>query len=157
MIEYNDDRLTVHLLANRVSQWADIYSYIPYEGRVDLKLKRDMKDISLRVPQWVETNDSRLMIFINDHMQPARWNGRYVSIGAAMAGDRIAMTFPIEERNVRETIAGDEYTLVLKGSTVVFIDPPGKHNPLYQRDHYRENQVRWIEKERFVSDQVFEY
>jgi len=47
----------------------------------------------------------------------------------------------------------EEYTLVMKDNTVVSVDPPGKYNPLYQRDHYRENQVRWLKVNRFVSDE----
>ena len=29
-------------------------------------------------------------------------------------------------------------TAIRKGNTVVHIDPPGKYNPLYQRDKYRD-------------------
>jgi hypothetical protein len=41
----------------------------------------------------------------------------------------------------------------VKGNTVVFMDPPGKWCPLYQRNHYRGNQVRWVERERFVGEE----
>ena len=32
-------RLSVNLLLNRASPWVDVDSHIPYEGRVDLKVK----------------------------------------------------------------------------------------------------------------------
>jgi hypothetical protein len=49
------------------------------------------------------------------------------------------------------------YTLVIKGNTVVHIDPPGRYNPLYQRAHYRENQVRWRKMKRFVTQEHIEW
>ena len=47
-----------------------------------------------------------------------------------------------------------QYTLIRKGNDVVFIDPPGKYCPLYQRDHYRDNTTRWKNAERFVSGET---
>lgn len=54
-----------------------------------------------------------------------------------MKGDRVKLTFPIVERTVKTKLGGRLYTLVIKGNEVVSIDPPGKHYPYYQRDHYR--------------------
>ena len=51
---------------------------------------------------------------------------------------KVAITFPIHERTVTEMIGCVLYTMVIKGNDVVFIDPPGKNHPLYQRAHYRE-------------------
>ncbi len=86
-----------------------------------------------------------------------RWEGRYLVLGPAQPGQRIVVTFPIAERTVKETIGGAEYTLVIKGDTVVHIDPPGKNLPLYRRDHYRSSEPRYVEVERFISDTVVEY
>jgi hypothetical protein len=65
----------------------------------------------------------------------------------------VTMTFPIAERTVKATIGEVDYTLVLKGSTVVSVDPAGKNCPLYQRAQYRQDQVPWREVNRFLSDQ----
>ena len=48
MIEHQDGPLKVNLLLNRASKWADIYSYIPYEGRVEVKIKQLLKTVLLR-------------------------------------------------------------------------------------------------------------
>jgi len=72
-----------------------------------------------------------------------------------MKGDRVKLTFPIVERTVKTKLGGRLYTLVIKGNEVVSIDPPGKHYPYYQRDHYRENKARWVNRERFVGPFVF--
>jgi hypothetical protein len=43
----------VNLLLNRASAWADLDSYIPYEGRVDVRVKRDC-ELAVRIPEWVK-------------------------------------------------------------------------------------------------------
>jgi hypothetical protein len=84
----------------------------------------------------------------------AGWEGRYVSTGALKPGDRATLTFPIAERTVTEWIGPGTYTVVLKGSTVVSIDPAGKNVPIYQdRSKYRKNKVLYRKVERFVPNE----
>jgi hypothetical protein len=40
ILHYKDGVLKINLLLNRASPWVDVDSYIPYEGRVDVKTKR---------------------------------------------------------------------------------------------------------------------
>ena len=53
ILSYQDGRLKVNLLLNRASPWADLDSSIPYEGRVDLKIKQPC-ELSVRIPEWVK-------------------------------------------------------------------------------------------------------
>jgi hypothetical protein len=39
MVDHDGENLQVNLLLNRASRWADIYRHVPYQGRVDLKIK----------------------------------------------------------------------------------------------------------------------
>lgn len=39
-LRYEGGHLRVHLLMNRVSEWADVLSHVPYEGRVDVSVKQ---------------------------------------------------------------------------------------------------------------------
>ena len=71
-------------------------------------------------------------------------------MGQVKKGHLVALTFPISERTVKATIGAAPYTMVIKGKDVVAITPSGKWCPFYQRAHYRENRVRWVERERFV-------
>src|SRR5439155_623328 len=48
MLSYDAGRLKVNLLLNRASKWADIASYIPYTGRVEIKIK-ERRDLNVRV------------------------------------------------------------------------------------------------------------
>jgi len=44
-------KLKVNLLLNRASPSADVDSYIPYEGRVEVKVKQDC-ELWVRIPEW---------------------------------------------------------------------------------------------------------
>jgi hypothetical protein len=66
-------------------------------------------------------------------------------------GDVVVMSFPIAERTEVVWVEKERYTLVRKGNDVVAIDPPGRYCPLYQREHYREDETRWRKIEQFVS------
>ena len=154
MVDYEGGDLKVNLLMNRASAWADVYSFVPYEGRVDLKIKQDCRKVRVRAPQWVTGGDPALIGVVNGKTRPLHWEGRYVNLGSVVRGDRVELKFPIGERTVREKIGPQTYTLVLKGSTVVSIDPPGKNGALYtDRAKYRGTKVSWNKVERFVPEQ----
>jgi hypothetical protein len=57
---------------------------------------------------------------------------------------------------VRENIGGVAYTLVVRGNTVISIDPPGSNGPLYERDYYR-GPARWRTVERFIPNQTISW
>ena len=40
IVDCKDGQLRIHMLLNRAAAWADIYSSIPYEGRVDIRMKK---------------------------------------------------------------------------------------------------------------------
>jgi hypothetical protein len=147
MIGFNNRTLTIHLLLNRASTWADVNSYVPYEGRVDVKMKVPC-DLEVRIPEWVKPEE--VLGFVNDEPRQLAFRGRYALIGSVESGNLVTVTFPIFERTVETLIGNVPYTLIIKGNDVVSIDPPGKWYPFYQRAVYRENQVRWVDRERFV-------
>jgi len=143
-------RLRVNLLFNRAADWADVDSYLPYEGRVDVKIKK-ATELSVRIPDWVKPVEVRCRV--NDADRPLSWEGRYAVAGKVQPNDVATLTFPIFERTDKVRIQGKEYTLIRKGNDVVHIDPPGKYCPLYQREKYRENKARTKKVERFVAQQ----
>ncbi len=154
IISYADGRLKVNLLLNRASPWADIDSYIPYEGRVDVKIKQPC-ELSIRIPEWVKPEET--VAKVGDEAHQVGWDGRYAKFGAVKPGDVATLAFPIQERTESIYIEKTRYRIVRKGNDVVYIDPPGRFCPLYQRAHYRENQVRWRKIERFVSDEAIHW
>ncbi|HZO98693.1 MAG TPA: hypothetical protein VFD30_00215 [Terriglobia bacterium] len=147
------ETVRVNLLMNRATPWVDIYSHIPYEGRVELKIKQPCKRLLVRAPEWVKGGSREIACKTDGVAEPVAWQGRYIEAGYSAPGNRIVLTFPIPERTVRETIGNVPYRLTLKGSTVTSIDPPGKIGPLYERAYYRANQAPLRKVQRFVPEQ----
>lgn len=152
ILDYEDGCLRVNMLLNRASPWADVHSHIPYQGRVDLRIKQTCSEVLLHAPEWIETNSDKVSAKIDGKPCKCVWQGRYIGLGKVSKDATLSVTFPLTERTVRENIACKPYTLVIRGNTVVHIDPPGKVGPLYQRDHYRKNEAAWISVDRFISD-----
>ncbi len=147
MLEFNNGLLSIHLLLNRASPWADVNSYVPYEGRVDVAMKITC-NVEIRIPEWVKHEE--VSCFVNNVPREPVFQGRYAQIGSVESGNVVTMDFPISERTVKTTIGGVSYTFIIKGNDVVAIDPPGKWHPFYQRAKYREKHVQWINRDRFV-------
>ena len=148
ILQHQDGNLRVNLLLNRVSQWADVESHIPYVGQVDVKVKQPVA-LSIRIPEWVTPAETRVQV--NGVDRRVSWAGRYAEVGQVNPQDTASLTFPIAERTDTVYVEKERYTLVRKGNDVVAIDPPGRYNPLYQRAHYRQNSTRWRKVERFAS------
>ena len=142
-------QLKVNLLLNRASPWADVDSYIPYEGRVDVRVKRTC-DLSIRIPEWVSRE--QVSCKVNDADCGLSWDGRYAALGKVESESTASLTFPIFERTDKVHIQGTDYTIIRKGNEVVRIDPPGKYSPLYQRDEYRRDTALWRQVERFIAE-----
>jgi len=147
--------ITVNLLLNRASPWADVDSHIPYTGRVDIHIKA-ANQLLVRVPEWVPTHAVKLGV--NGQEQNYGWQGRYLDAGHVREGQQITIEFPIEERTVTVEPPFGEFskvTLVLKGNDVVEIDPRGPNYPFYQREHYRQGQTLWKRVSRFEPAELF--
>jgi DUF1680 family protein len=151
--DFKDDELRINLLLNRASAWADVYSHVPYQGKVDIAVKKNLGAIAIRVPEWIESGSALVNMTRNGHPVAAIWQGRYVQAGDAKAGDRFTMSFPITTHIVRQTIAGVDYTLEMKGNTVISISPGGKNGPLYRREFMRADIAPQLKVRRFISDQ----
>lgn len=157
MLEEKEGQLQVNLLLNRAAATADVYSHLPQEGKVVLKIKHPLQRVRVRMPEWIATGSPEVQCTIDGKPQAFAWQGRYIDLGEAKPGQYLAVVFPVTERTIKEKIGAGEYTLVLKGSTVVSIDPPGKICPLYQRERERRGELRWRPVRRFVNDRLVEY
>jgi hypothetical protein len=166
IVEYSDGQLRVNLLMNRASKWADVDSYIPYEGKVVLRIKEPLKKVLIRVPGWIKSGSKDVTFTINGQGRELTWEGRFVNIGSAKAGDTLTFVFPIHETVVTRRVYGEphetmiggfEYErLIFRGNTLVSIDPAGRNYPLYQRQYFRDN-TRYIKVERFVGDRTIQW
>ena len=160
ILDCDEGRLRVNLLMNRASKWADVDSAIPYEGRVDVRIKQPCEQVSIRAPEWIETGSETFVCEVNGTPRRVQWNGRYVNASRGSPGDVFSFMFPISERTVSNVQLGEvNHTLVIKGNDVVAIEPRGAHPymPLYERDRYRENQARRRKLRRFAPERELEW
>jgi hypothetical protein len=153
ILDYKDDQLQINLLLNRASAWADLYSWVPYEGRIEVKMKKSCHAVVVRVPEWIESGSALVNATRNGNVLPLVWEGRYVCADAVNAGDRLRVTFPISSRSVRQSIAGVEYTLEIRGNTVVSMSPGGENIPLYKREYLKADKAPTVTVKRFVSQE----
>ena len=153
--EESGRKLRVNLLLNRASRWADIDSHMPYAGRVDVKIKKPI-DLSIRVPRWVLPHEARFMV--DGKSINVSYVGRYAQLGRLHEGSVATLSFPLCEE--RKTILvecpdrRDTYTLTVRGSTVVAIEPEGSVCSLYRRATYRHSETRYKKVKRFVADET---
>ena len=153
IVTYRDDQLQINLLLNRASPWADLYSHVPYEGKFEIKVKKTCGAVVVRVPQWIESGSSLIKATKDGSATPLTWQGRYVRTGPVNSGDRIVVTFPIDTRTVKETIAGVAYTLEIRGNTVLSLSPGGENIPLYRRDYLKADRAPTVKVNRFIGEQ----
>ena len=157
ILKYDDGHLKVNLLLNRASAWADVDSYLPYQGRVDVKIKKACR-LSIRIPEWVKAEDTQCTV--NGKARKTSWQGRFAVVGKVNSGDVVGLMFPISERTEKLTgfLSGPaEFTLTFKGNTVVDIDPRNNSCPFYEREKYRQDNVQWKGIEQFVADDVVKW
>lgn len=151
MVELRDGQLSVHLLLNHSSSSADIQSYIPYEGRMSITPKQDLKSLRVRVPEWIATGSTEVKMLRDGKESSYNWDGRYLQIDHPREREEIQVVFPISSRLVDAVIGRIPYHLEIKGNTVVAIDPNGSRMPLYHREHYRGNRAPMKRVSRFIA------
>jgi hypothetical protein len=163
----------VNLLLNRPSRWLDIDSYLPYEGKVVLKVK-EAKHVAVRIPEW--TDRKQVACKVNDKKQELlAWSGNYMEVKELKPGDTVTVEFPMKAKTLFAPIGRIPYKLTLKGNTVVDIDPEswdrvecpvydneivregGEFCPLYQRDQYKQDKAPMKKVERFVSKETIQW
>ena len=150
ILVHKEGTVKVNLLLNRTSSWADVDSYLPYEGKVVLKIKKAQR-AAVRIPEW--TDRSQVTARVSGENRQLAWSGNYVQFTGLKKGDTVTVEFPMREKTVFRVIEHTPYKLTIKGNTVVDIDPKGKINPIYRRDHYRQNQAPIKKVTRFVSNE----
>ena len=158
---------TVNLFLNRASEWMDIDSHLPYEGKVVLHNKRAHTAL-VRIPVWIRKDAIRS--FVNDRPVRPADTGRHLLFRGLESRDTIRLEFPVaEDVDTYDFMLGYEegkevapvtYTLTFRGSTVVDIEP--REGPpdgsdayrLYQRDHLRTGKAPMKRVRRFVPSRI---
>ncbi len=169
-----DGLVQVNLLLNRVSPWMDIFSYIPYEGKVVLKNKT-ARTLALRIPGWVDA--SLVKCAVNGKGRNYELIGRYAVLDGLKPKDEIVFTFPLEEETATYTVVTQQqwtsdprvdknplggsiaYKCVFKGNTLVDFSPrpDDRWYPTYQRDSYKQSKAPMVTAKRFVAEKIVKW
>lgn len=145
------NRVRVNLLLNRASPQLDVDSYLPYEGKVVLKIKR-APAVAVRIPEW--TDRAAVRCDVNGRAQESVLSESYLEIKELQKGDVVTIEFPMRQTMVMREIGGVSYKLTIKGNTVVDIDPKGTIYPLYERQKYRLSEAPLKNVVRFESEET---
>jgi DUF1680 family protein len=142
------------MLLNRASRWADVESHLPYEGKVVLRMKKDM-NVQLRIPSWTDTD--RVRCQVNGEAREAQWKGRYISISSIKAGDVVTVQFPMVEKTIWRQIRETDYTITFRGFTVVDLAPKADVTPIFQRAHLRKDRAPMRKVTRHISERNIQW
>ena len=129
MINKRGNLVEVNLLLNRASEWLDVDSYLPVQGKVVLHIK-DAPTVAVRMPEWCPPGE--VQVSVDNEKRRTLVRGRYVQIGWLKPGDCVTFNFCVPERIVHRVLGEIPYKLTLRGSDVVSIDPRGVAYPLYE-------------------------
>jgi hypothetical protein len=149
-----NDGVKVNLLLNRASPWLDADSYLPYEGKVVLKIK-EAKGVSVRIPEWTDCDNVTCQL--NGKKTEFGWSGGYVQVEGLASADVVTVEFPMREQTLFSIIGDKVFKLTIRGNTVVEMDPAGEICPLYQRDHLKGDEAPMQKVTRFVSRETISW
>jgi hypothetical protein len=102
IVTADKDGFKINLLLNRSTPEIDVDSYLPYEGKVEVNVKADMK-LKLRIPGWVDLRAVKASVDGKDVL--SQYDGRYIKFGSVSKGSTIVVTFPVTEQKVTYNIA----------------------------------------------------
>lgn len=134
--KYGDGLVRIHLLLNRASPELDLYSWLPFYGRVDVRGKpgQPQRTVELRMPEWVPAGHPDVRVSLTNAPSVVRghvWNGRYIRF-ALNADEQLRIDLPkvyddYESFTMPARDGRPDQTLRLRfrGATIVKSDPPG--------------------------------
>ena len=149
--------LRIHLLFNRTVHGpteapltsgtpvaAQIWSWLPYEGRVAVVAHRPLARLAVRLPDGADLNGMRVRRSTHNLESAAALDGQYVTVSNISEGERTDVLFRLKEYDTVETAAGTRYQVHWKGSVVLGLEPKGARVPLYNhRASLREGKAPW--------------
>ena len=155
----NGDTAIVNLLLNRAGRLADVDSWLPFEGRVVVRVK-SARRLAVRLPAWIDERGLRIQLS-GRPIHPPRI-GRYMLFEDLHPRDTIELAFPVSETTASYTVnahspAEQVYNCTFRASTLVDISPRDQNStsyPLYQRHHLRTASAPMKRVTRFVPSRV---
>ena len=145
IVRQEGDTAQVNLWLNRRSPWVDVWSWLPYEGKLIVQNK-GMRRIVVRAPGWASRGAMRCNV--NGKDAPPVWIGNRLLFDGLEGTEELSFETPVTLEKTRYTIANlndrspqpDEYNCEFLGNTVVSVgapEPPVPQYRIFQREHLR--------------------
>lgn len=93
--------VSVNMPLNRASEWLDVDSYIPYEGKVVLRNKK-AEEVSFRIPNYAIRADVKVLK--NGKAVSFNRIGAYLYIKGLKPNDEVTITFPLAQWTETRTL-----------------------------------------------------
>ena len=151
-VQEKKEGVFINLIFNRTTPWVDVKSYLPFEGKVTVKIK-NAPVLFIRVPGFVQRNEVK----VNGAGKEWMWVGRYVRITNLKPNDQVTVSYPIVEQEEVVKVLNDEYKVRWRGNTVVSIESPGRMSPLYQRAHLIKEKAPLVKYTYHTPSQVIDW
>ena len=120
----------VNVPMNKETDALILTSVLPNEGRLTLTAKKACR-AGFRLYGWMGDD---LAFTINGKPAEVTRDGK-TATADLNPGDTLVLTFNVETREEKETVAGRTFTVLWRGCDVVDLLPRGEHVRLYQRDN----------------------
>ena len=158
-IRHSDGVSTVNLFFTRFSEWMDLISYLPYEGKVVIKNKTS-KTINIRIPGNVLLN--QVEVSISGNPGSLSYSGRYLNLTGLSGNEEIIVTFPQYKRTQTLSIPDlngtvfrgyPKVTATFVGSTCIGLEDGGPS--ILGSDHVwvkQFNEPKYLNKETLYKD-----
>ena len=116
--------VAVNLWLNRRSPWADVWSFLPHEGRLEIRNKT-AAHLSIRQPAWAQR--SQIRCTLNGQAVSPEWRGNRILFEGLRGGERITVEAPLPAQTVRLTLVNisdphnsrEHYEIEFRGHTAM--------------------------------------
>jgi hypothetical protein len=129
-IVWDDDAVRVHLGLSRDSRWAEVVSYEPYAGQLDVRV-HTARPLRVRVASWVPRD--ALAVLVDEEPRAPDWDGDYLRFDGLAPEQVVSLRYPLLARVEEEQIEGEPLRVEWRGGTVVGITPTGAGLDTYHR------------------------
>ncbi|MBP3966626.1 beta-L-arabinofuranosidase domain-containing protein [Paenibacillus lignilyticus] len=132
IVKKQNDVVSVHMSLSRNSDWVEVISYQPYEGKLELVI-HDAPSLRVRVPDWVAFEDITVSIdgaVISVQLQ----EDGYIRLDGLQTGQLVQLLYPITTVEKVERVSGQDYNVRWRGDTVISVTPSGQIYPLFKRE-----------------------
>ena len=118
---FENGTLSVHMHIDKLLPQAEIRCYQPYNGLLTVALKETCK-VRVRIPEFCSAKEVKAKVGSKEIQATA--SGNYLDLGPRQAGEKIEITYPLNEREETEVIGNlgfrqYRYKVTWKGDTVV--------------------------------------